>query len=89
MHQPLNKHKTLPLTKLLCNNQVLTVEILLWLLAKVKTRTLINPLLPWEKTLIMMIKVITPVKTETQMIRMIKRFSLGPIGKSKSVVKLE
>ena len=88
-HQPLNKLKTLPLTKLLCKNQVLIVKILLWLLAKVKTRTLINPLLPWGETLIMMIKVMTSIKTETQMIRMIKRFSLGPIGKSKSVVKLE
>ena len=36
-----------------------------------------------------LIKVMTSVKTETQMIRMIKRFSLGPIGISKSVVKEE
>ena len=89
MHQPLNKHKTLPLTKLLCNNQVLKVVILMWLLAKVKTRTLIIPLLQWGEMPKMLIKVMTSVKTETQMIRMIKRFSLGPIGISKSVVKKE
>ena len=47
VHQPRNKPKTLLLTKLLCKNQVYKEMILLWLLAKVKSRTLITPLLQW------------------------------------------
>ena len=67
MHQPKNKLKTLnPLIKLLCKIQ--TPHLMT--LAKIKT--LFNHLLQILKPSPLMIKVNLPVKTGTQMIKMIK-----------------
>ena len=84
MHLAKNKFKTLlMLIKLLRNNQVLHLLIL----AMIKTK--VHPPLLVMKVCTLKTKVIIPVKTGTQMIKMIKRFLLTIIRKSKPVVMQE
>ena len=84
LHQPKNKLKTLnPLIKLLCKIQ--TPHLMT--LAKIKT--LLNHLLQILKPSPLMIKVNLPVKTGTQMIKMIKRYLQDAMRISKPVVELE
>ena len=84
MHLAKNKFKTLlMLIKLLRKNQVLQ----LLMLAMIKTK--VHPLLLVMKVCILKTKVIIPVKTGTQMIKMIKRYLQDAIEISKPVVKQE
>ena len=58
------------------------------ILAMINLKAKINLLLQEMKLSIMMIKAIKIVKTGTQMIKMIKRFILATMRKSKPVVKI-